>query len=75
MSKCFFCSHKIEPSFKDVANLQRFLTPRKKIVPGEKSGLCARHQRRLSQQIKYARYLSLLPYTHIHMGKNDGEVE
>lgn len=75
MSKCFFCLHKIEPGFKDTANLERFLTPRKKIVPAEKSGLCAPHQRDLSREIKYARYLALLPYTHIHLGGSDEREE
>lgn len=63
MNKCFFCQYRAEPSFKDIANLQKFLTPRKKILSSEKSGVCAKHQRKLAKQIKYARYLAFIPYT------------
>jgi len=61
--KCFYCKYSIDPDYKDVENLEKFLTPRKKIVSREKSGVCAKHQRALSKQIKYARYLALIPYT------------
>lgn len=62
MTKCFYCQYKAAPSFKDIENLEKFLTPRKKIVSRERSSLCAKHQRKLTIEIKYARYLSLLPY-------------
>ncbi len=61
--KCFFCKYMMEPDYKDVENLEKFLTPRKKIVSREKSGVCAKHQRTLSKQVKYARYLALVPFT------------
>ena len=60
--KCFFCQYKTNPSFKDVDNLQKFLTPRKKIINREDSGVCAKHQRALTKELKYARYLALIPY-------------
>lgn len=60
--KCFFCQYKSDPSYKDIENLEKFLSLRKKIVSREKSGLCAKHQRSLTKQIKYARYLALIPY-------------
>jgi len=62
MPKCFFCKYQIEPSFKDIDNLEKFLSPRKKIVSREKTNTCAKHQRKLTKQIKYARFLGLLPY-------------
>lgn len=61
--KCFFCKYTIKPDYKDIENIEKFLTQRKKIVSREKSGVCAKHQRALSKQIKHARYLALLPYT------------
>jgi len=61
--KCFYCKYHLEPDFKDTENIEKFLTPRKKIASREKSGICAKHQRSLSKQIKYARYLALLPFT------------
>ncbi len=62
MKKCFFCTYHRAPNFKDTANLEKFLTIRKKIMSSEKSLICAKHQRTLSKQIKYARYLALIPY-------------
>ena len=60
--KCFFCQYKLSPSYKEVENLGKFLSPRKKILGREKTGVCAKHQRMLTKEIKYARYLALLPY-------------
>lgn len=62
MNRCFFCKYQVEPSFKDIENLEKFITLRKKILNRDKSGVCARHQRKLTKQVKYARYLGLLPY-------------
>lgn len=60
---CFFCESKTMPSYTDVNTLKRVLTERGKIVPKMRSGLCSKHQRRVTIQIKYARHLSLLPFT------------
>ena len=62
MPKCFFCQYKINPSFKDIDNLEKFLSPRKKILSSKITATCAKHQRKLTKQIKYARYLALIPY-------------
>lgn len=48
--------------YKDEATLQRFITERAKMLPSRITGMCAPHQRQLSQAIKRARYLGLLPY-------------
>jgi small subunit ribosomal protein S18 len=61
--KDYFKTYNTEPSYKDVDTLKKFLTSRGKIVSTEKSGLTAKNQRKLAEQIKYARYLGLLPYT------------
>jgi small subunit ribosomal protein S18 len=63
MNSCFFCKYNLAPDYKDVENIEKFLTPRKKIANREKSRICAKHQRALSKHIKYARYLALIPYT------------
>lgn len=52
----------MQPSFRDLENLEKFLSPRKKILSRDKTGICAKHQRELTKQIKYARYLALIPY-------------
>jgi len=61
-NNCFFCQFKAEPSFKSIENLEKFLTVRRKIVNRERSQVCAKHQRSVTKQVKYARFLALLPY-------------
>lgn len=60
---CFFCKQKIEPDYKEVEVIKRFVSERGKIVAREDSGVCHKHQRWLSKAIKRARFLSLLPFT------------
>jgi small subunit ribosomal protein S18 len=60
--KCFFCEEKKEPTYADVETLQKFLTERGKIMGRARNGLCAKHQRHLTLNIKYARHLALLPF-------------
>lgn len=57
---CMFCKGKIDPDYKDFATLQRFVNDRGRIAGRKRSGLCAKHQRRLAQAIKRARHLGLL---------------
>lgn len=60
--ECYFCKSKLTPSYTDLGNLRRYLTDRAKIVSKERSGVCSKHQRDVSKNIKYARHLSLLPF-------------
>lgn len=60
---CFFCQSKTNPNYTDVSTLRRFVTDRAKIVAKTRSNLCSRHQRMATRQIKYARHLSLLPFS------------
>ena len=48
--------------YKDVKLLQRYVSERGKIVPSRITAVSARKQRELSQAIKRARFLGLLPY-------------
>lgn len=60
---CVFCQNKTTPTYTDIAALRRFTTDRAKIVPKARSGVCARHQRAVTRNIKYARHLAMLPFT------------
>ena len=60
--ECYFCQGKATPSYTDIVILRKFLTDRSKIVAKLRSGLCSKHQRGVTRQIKYARHLSLLPF-------------
>jgi small subunit ribosomal protein S18 len=56
-------SGKFFVDYKRTEDLRRFMTPNGKIQSRKKTGLTAREQRMLSQAIKRARYMALLPYT------------
>ena len=61
---CQFCVDKVEHiDYKDTMRLRRYTTERGKILPRRMSGNCAKHQRQLSEAIKRARAIALLPYT------------
>jgi small subunit ribosomal protein S18 len=60
---CKFCTEKIEAiNYKDVRLLAGFVAESGKIVPRRLTGVCTRHQRRLSAAIKQARNIALLPF-------------
>ena len=49
--------------YKDPSILKYFITERGKIVPRRVSGLCAKNQRKITQAIKRARMIALMPFT------------
>lgn len=59
---CQFCKDKNNPSYTDIVNLRRFISDRSQIVTKTRTGLCSKHQRVVTTQIKYARHLALLPF-------------
>ncbi|MCR4962684.1 MAG: 30S ribosomal protein S18 [Firmicutes bacterium] len=61
---CSFCVDKVDfIDYKDTAKLRKYITERGKILPRRISGNCAKHQRELTEAIKRARIVALLPYT------------
>jgi len=61
---CLFCADKVAYiDYKDVARLRKYVTERGKIVPRRASGNCAKHQRTMTQNVKRARHMALMPYT------------
>ena len=61
---CKFCADKAASiDYKDIRTLEKFVTERGKIMPRRMTGTCAKHQRQLSEAIKRARAIALLPYT------------
>lgn len=60
---CRFCADaSLTIEYKDVKTLRHFITERGKIIPRRISGTCAKHQRSLTQAIKRARTIALLPF-------------
>ena len=61
---CYYCVEKQEKvDYKDVEKLRKYISERGKIVPRRVTGNCAKHQRLLTEAIKRARYMALLPYS------------
>ena len=71
MARAFFRRRKSCPfsgkdapkiDYKDVRLLQGFISERGKIVPSRITAVSQKAQRKLSREIKRARFLALLPY-------------
>lgn len=64
---CRFCADKkVSIDYKDIRSLRYFISERGKITPRRISGTCADHQRKLTEAIKRARNIALLPFTASH---------
>ena len=66
---CPFATNKISQDlidYKNVRFLRKYISETGKIVPSRITGVGNIHQHALALQIKYARYLSLLPYCDRH---------
>lgn len=63
---CPFCVKNIqELDYKETGYLRRYLSSFAKIVPRKRSGVCAKHQRMLSNAVKRARIMALLPFVQL----------
>ena len=65
-----FCRFTVEKAewidYKDIEVLKDFVNETGKIIPARITGTAAGYQRQLSEAIKRARFLALLPYTDLH---------
>ena len=60
---CQFCVDKSTfVDYKDIVKLKKYTSERGKILPRRATGTCAMHQRQLTEAIKRARQVALLPY-------------
>ncbi|MCL2484148.1 MAG: 30S ribosomal protein S18 [Firmicutes bacterium] len=59
---CFYCAEQKEVDYREFQVLRKFLAENAKILPRRQTGVCAKHQRKLTTAIKTARQMSLLPY-------------
>ncbi|MFH0828747.1 MAG: 30S ribosomal protein S18 [Candidatus Kerfeldbacteria bacterium] len=61
---CHFCVNAINDiDYKDLRTIQRFMTSYAKIASRHRTGTCAKHQRRLAEAIKRARFMALVPFS------------
>jgi len=63
---CRFSAEGIEIDYKDLNLLKQYVSESGKIVPSRITGTSAKYQRQLSDAVKRARFLALLPYSDSH---------
>jgi small subunit ribosomal protein S18 len=60
---CRFCSSRVdEIDYRDVRTLSHYIDSRARIKNRRRTGVCAKHQRKLAKVVKRAREMALLPY-------------
>lgn len=60
---CKFCAKGIEHvDYKDVETLRKYLNHHLKIMSARLTGTCSKHQKRVSNAIKRARIVALIPF-------------
>ena len=70
---CIMCADHIRyVDYKNVSFLRRFVSDRARIETRRRTSACAKHQRAISNAIKRARHLALLPYTPDHIRVSQG---
>ena len=63
MKQCFFSQNNIKyVDYKDIELLKKFLNPHARVQGKKKTFVRARSQRQLSEAIKRARFMALLPF-------------
>ena len=59
---CQMCAGK-SVYYKDVMIINKYINEKGKILPRRATGACAKHQRDITQAVKRARHIAILPYT------------
>jgi small subunit ribosomal protein S18 len=60
---CFYCENPKEViDYKNERLLLRFVDERGKIVERRRTGMCAKHQKRITEAVKRARHIAILPF-------------
>ena len=63
IEECPLTGKEAQISYKNVGLLKKFISTRGRIMPTQKTGICPKHQRQLTKEIKKARYLAFIPFT------------
>ncbi len=65
---CRFCADKqVTIDYKEPRTLRYFISERGKIIPRRISGNCSKHQREITEAVKRARNIALLPIAGSHV--------
>ncbi len=61
--QCYFSQNNIKfIDYQDVETLKKFLNPHGRVLSGKRSGVSAKNQRKLTEAVKRARFMALLPF-------------
>jgi small subunit ribosomal protein S18 len=62
---CEFCIERgLEADYKNLELINKYINERGKIKPRRATGCCAKHQRKITVEVKRAREMALIPYTY-----------
>ncbi|MBL4819304.1 MAG: 30S ribosomal protein S18 [Deltaproteobacteria bacterium] len=61
----FFIQNKMTVDYHNTDVLKHFTSPEGKILPGRRSGLTSKNQRKVTKAIKKARMIGILPYVNV----------
>jgi small subunit ribosomal protein S18 len=60
---CYCCINGLnEFDYKNGTLLRKFISSYAKIMPVRRSHLCSKHQRKLAESVKRARFMAILPF-------------
>ncbi len=63
---CRFCRDKVQViDYKDLKIMEAFIKERGRMVSSRYSGNCASHQRQVTEAVKRARHMALIPYVRL----------
>lgn len=61
---CDFCRENIDKvDYKNTQLLRKFVTSQFKVASSKRNKLCSKHQRKIANAVKLARFMALMPYT------------
>lgn len=61
---CVMCANKdYVLDYKNADQMKKFVNEKGKILPRRATGACAKHQRDITQAVKRARHIAILPFT------------
>ncbi len=61
---CPMCANKeMVLDYKNQDQMKKFINEKGKILPRRATGACAKHQRDITQAVKRARHIAVLPFT------------
>jgi len=66
---CNLCNDNIRIDYKNKEFLRKFVTFQFKVSSSRRNRLCNKHQRKIANAVKIARYMALIPYTRLQVAK------